>query len=651
MKKKLILTSTLAVLLMVIWLTGCSEKIVNENGGPVNVAIKTDFPTSTGAQAIEIFTLTVEAEDIPVPITATLTFQDGYLTGTIEVPAGRKRKFTLEAMDRNLTVIYRGSQVLDIYPLTTEITTINIALTPVVPMIKITPHFRQLSMGTVFSFDVEIFNLPNLYSISYEFTHYSSVATLDSVGRGKTLSSEASFTSNIYQESTGQRSIVTAGMGDQLIPLVNSRGYANLGTFYFDSYATNKNQTSIEDIPLYLYLNSLWYIHDGTLDTLPRENVYIDLSAVKLLRKTWELSYGSSVDERTYDIVQTPDGGYAAVGYVSSAVSANTDIYLLKIDSLGDSLWSKTYGGASYDEGYALINTLDGGLVMTGYSYRSNGVKNSNDIALVKTDASGNQIWAFYFGDTLNETGLDVKQTSDGGFIIAGNKENYIYLVKTNAQGNLVWEHPYEDTFALYSGFNAYSVVQASDGGYLVAGQVYYPNESSDAYLMKVGATGNFIWERFFDGGYYNEEFRSISRTSDGNYILTGSLNENIYLAKVNASGTVIWDNEFGDIEFTEQSYAAVQTPDGGYLITGTCYDNLYDKGYQLYLIKTDPSGNTLWDYNFGDYDYDYGYSGIPTSDGGYIACGLMYDYYLGNNLFIVKTDRDGLTHIEVPTK
>ena len=153
----------------------------------------------------------------------------------------------------------------------------------------------------------------------------------------------------------------------------------------------------------------------------------------------WSKTYGGSSPDYGYSVKQTTDGGYIIAGYTSSFGAGQSDVYLLKTDDNGDILWSKTYGGNSSDYGYSVWQTTDEGYIVAGYT-ESFGV--AGDVYVIRTDSTGNLIWSKTFGGAGNDRGWSVQQTTDGGYIVAGYSESFgagnkdVYLIKTDEFGN-----------------------------------------------------------------------------------------------------------------------------------------------------------------------------------------------------------------------
>jgi hypothetical protein len=351
-------------------------------------------------------------------------------------------------------------------------------------------------------------------------------------------------------------------------------------------------------------------------------------------------AYGRPGYNGANSVQQTSDGGYIVAGGTTYMGTLNTDILLIKTDANGNLQWSKTYGEAGDDVAYSVQRTADGGYILAGYT--SSFGAGDNDVFLVKTDAFGNIQWAKTYGGTSWDWASSVQQTSDGGYIVAGYTWSFgtggdILLIKTDANGNVQWAKTYGET-----GYDfAHSVQQTSDGGYIVAGGTNsFGAGSVDIFLIKTDANGNVQWVKTY-GEAGDDVAYSVQRTADGGYILagyTGSFGAgwgDIFLIKTNASGNLQWAKTYGGIN-GEIAYSVQQTSDGGYIVAG--YTTSFGAGgYDIFLIKTDANGNIQWAKTYGGATSDYAYSVQQTSDGGYIVAGGT-----GFNVFLIKTDANG---------
>jgi len=365
---------------------------------------------------------------------------------------------------------------------------------------------------------------------------------------------------------------------------------------------------------------------------------------------SFERWYGGTNNDIGYSVAQTTDGGYIIAGSTSSVGPDDWDVYLIKTDVSGDTLWTKTYGGVDWDYGYSVAQTTDEGYIVTG---RTSSYSVSEDVYLIKTDASGNTLWTRTYGGSFNnDWGNSVAQTTDGGYIIAGWTNSYgvggdVYLIKTNTSGDTLWTKT-------YGGINidwGNSVAQTTDGGYIIAGYTYsYGAGNDDVYLIKTNSSGDTLWTRTY-GGADQDWGNSVVQTTDGGYIITGDTYSygagggDIYLIKTDALGNSLWTKTYGGTIYDEGNSVA-QTTDGGYIIAGQT--NSYGAGIDVYLIKTGVSGDTLWTKTYGGTDIDGGYSVAQSADSGYIVAGATASYGAGgDDVYLVKTDANGNVGVE----
>jgi hypothetical protein len=353
-------------------------------------------------------------------------------------------------------------------------------------------------------------------------------------------------------------------------------------------------------------------------------------------------------------MARTVDGGYVIVGHTWSFGAGWSDVWLIKTDASGDTIWTRTYGGASHDGGYSVAQTADGGYVIAGYT-KSFGA-GREDVWLIKTDASGDTIWTRTVGGTDRDEGWSVAQTADSGYIIAGRTKSCgagdydVWLVKTDAFGNTIWTRTFGGT-----GYDrGYSVLQTTDGGYITTGYTEsFGAGSKNAYLVKTDASGDTMWTRAFGGtsggcGY------SVAQTADGGYVITGYTwsfggSYDVWLIKTDASGDTIWTRTYGGAE-NDNGYSVVQILDGGYVIAGwTCSFGAGNN--DVWLIKTDASGDTMWTRTHGGARCDYGRSVTQTVDGGYVIVGHTSSYRASyySDFWLIKTDADGRVAIAEP--
>ena len=264
-------------------------------------------------------------------------------------------------------------------------------------------------------------------------------------------------------------------------------------------------------------------------------------------------------------------------------------------DSMDDeksfTVFTNLFGGGGNDGGSSVQQTTDGGYIITGYLSNN---ESGFDVWLIKTDDQGNEEWNQTFGGNSNDFSYSVQQTMDGGYIITGGTQSFgsgesdLWLIKTDSQGNEEWNQTFGG-----SGYDrGSSVEQTMDGGYVITGgtQSFGSGGSdSDVWLIKTDSQGNEEWNQTFGGGGGN----SVKQTNDGGYVVIGGTDseENVWLIKTDSQGNEEWNKTYGGSE-DDHGISGEQTSDGGYIITGSTRS--YNRGrYDVYLIKTDPNGNT----------------------------------------------------------
>ena len=365
---------------------------------------------------------------------------------------------------------------------------------------------------------------------------------------------------------------------------------------------------------------------------------------------TFQRTYGGTGNDEGWSVQQTTDGGYIIAGTTASFGAGHDDIYLVKTDANGDTLWTRTFGGARDELGRSVQQTFDSGYVIAGqtWSYGGGGV----DVYVIRTDAHGDTMWTRTYGGSDYNDGSSVRQTADSGYIVAGctaplGGYTDVYLIKTNAQGDTMWTRAYGGTGDDWGN----SVQQTADGGFVVVGCTRpFGADHSDAYLIKTSAQGDTLWTKTF-GGTGSEEGHAVQQTVDSGYVVAGSTYSNsvestdVYIVKTDARGDTQWTlgGAGGD-----EGHSVLQTLDGGYVVAG--YVETDTMLYDVYLIKTNAIGDTLWTRTFGGSYDDVGYSVQQTTDGGYVVTGVTYSFGAGmGDIYLIKTDSLGNVAVAEP--
>ena len=344
----------------------------------------------------------------------------------------------------------------------------------------------------------------------------------------------------------------------------------------------------------------------------------------------WERKWGLDYDDTAFSVVQTVDGGYAIAGYSHTYYE---DYWLVKTDANGNRQWDRTYGGQWDDDAYCMARTSDGGYVLAGISVSYSADQGGGSTYpygsfwLVKTDVNGSTTWSNGYGGKNSGAAYSVIQAGDGGYVMAG--EGFANLVKTNGNGVLQWSKSYGGT--------ARCVVQTSDGGYAMAGSSM--GNGGDFWLVKTDANGNAQWTKTF-GGANNDCAYSVVQTNDGGYAMAGvtssygTKGSGFWLVKTDVNGNRLWNKTYGG-EGDDTAYSLVKTSDGGYAIAGKASNG---QGNEASIVKTDADGNLQWNMTYGE--AGYATSIIQTADGGYVFAGRTQTTGSGNYEFwLVKIE------------
>ncbi|TKJ37240.1 hypothetical protein CEE37_14095 [candidate division LCP-89 bacterium B3_LCP] len=364
----------------------------------------------------------------------------------------------------------------------------------------------------------------------------------------------------------------------------------------------------------------------------------------------WTRTFGGSSYDYGYSVQQTTDGGYIIAGLTSSYGADSSDVYLIKTDGDGNEQWYQTFGGSNYDSGESVQQTSDGGYIIAGYtcSYGAG----YNDVYLIKTDSSGYEQWSQTFGGGNDDWGKSVKQTTDGGYIIAGKTQSYgagdwdVYLIKTDANGNTMWTR----TFGGTSPDMGNGVQQNLDGEYIIAGMTEsYGAGSADAYLIKTDANGIEQWSQTYgDSGWdqANDLQKSLPlHPFPHGWILVGEHSFEdwlLWMWLVDADGDTTWtrgDDPPSIPNASSSGNSIWQTSDSGYIAAG--YIGI-SSDLDVRLIKTDADGYIMWTQTLGGTSNDVGECIQQTSDGGYIVVGGTESYGAGlSDVYLIRLEAE----------
>ncbi|WPO83395.1 T9SS C-terminal target domain-containing protein [Chryseobacterium sp. JJR-5R] len=314
------------------------------------------------------------------------------------------------------------------------------------------------------------------------------------------------------------------------------------------------------------------------------------------------------------------------------------------------------YGGAQSDQANAVAKTSDGGYIIAGYTESNNGDISGNhggqDCLVLKFNSSGILQWQKTLGGTSSDRANSILQTSDGGYIIAGDTQSNngdasgnhggydCWIIKLDSTGNIQWQKMLGGTNDEYTN----SIIQTTDGGYAIAGytrsddgDVSGRKGSYDFWIVKLNSTGLLQWQKTL-GGTSDDRATSIIQTADGGYAVVGSITSNDgdvsgfhggvdgWIVKLTGTGTLQWQKALGGT-LGENINSIIRTNDGGYAVAGFARSNDGDAsgnhGYDdFWVIKLTNTGTIQWQKQLGGTVLDRANAIIQTSDSGYLVAG-----------------------------
>ena len=316
----------------------------------------------------------------------------------------------------------------------------------------------------------------------------------------------------------------------------------------------------------------------------------------------WNQSFGGNqlLDIATH-IHPTSDNGYIVSGTTESYGYGGSDIWLIKFNQNGLMEWNKTYGSINNETGGNGIETADGGFLVIGNIDRQG--NGDNDIWLIKTNSQGDSVWTRTYGGEEFDEGADIILTDDNGYVVLGSTKSFgegesdIWIIKADSSGNEEWSKTYGNG----SDDKGQYILKTYDGGYIIR---YIINSFGDGNtsvgLLRINQNGQEIWTKTI-GGSTGITGASFEKISTDEYIMACSLFDygdnayNAYIIKINDSGDVLWDKTFGSKE-DDRGMSIIQTKDDGFIIVGSTNNLGNGDKYSsdLWLIKTNSEGNTV---------------------------------------------------------
>ena len=364
----------------------------------------------------------------------------------------------------------------------------------------------------------------------------------------------------------------------------------------------------------------------------------------------WAATYGGAGEDWAAAIRQTGDGGYIVAGWTASFSTVNGDLWVLKLRADGAVEWQKAYGGASSDFAASIQQTDDGGYIVVGET-RSFGVGEA-DMWVLKLKPNGTVEWQKTYGGTASDKAASIQQTHDRGYVVAGMTQSFgagdydAWILKLTPDGSIEWQKTYGG-----GGMDAaHSIRQTGDGGYIVAGCTSsFGTGRGDFWVLKLRPDGTLEWQKTY-GGDDSDEAHSIQQTRDGGYIVAGTTSSfgagegDLWVLKLKSDGIVKWQTTCGG-DCVDGAVSIQETGDEGYIVAGV-KDELPAGGGDLWVLKIRSEGSVKWQKVYGGAGWEWATSIQQTTEGGYIVAGLTSSFGTGGfDSWVLKLRPDGSIH------
>ena len=372
----------------------------------------------------------------------------------------------------------------------------------------------------------------------------------------------------------------------------------------------------------------------NNLDLDSNKDIMLDYYTSNLIpdeAPKWNKTFGGGDNDYGYRIAECNDGGYAIAGVTYSYGGSDRDGWLIRVDDSGNCIWNVTFGGSYDDEFRDIVECSDGGFAMVGVtnSYGAGG----EDVWLVKTDANGNHLWNKTYGGGSNDRGRALIECSLGGFAIAGYRIGAGWdgwLIRTNDTGDVEWSQ----TYGAVGDQRFEDIVECANGDFALAGWTGIL-ETERFWLVRTDSSGTQLWSKSYNGASA-ERCVSVVECSSGGFAMTGWTKSygagglDIWLVRTNASGNHLWNTTFGGTS-SDSAGEVIELPSGGFAIVGST-DSFGAGNNDLWLIRTNATGQHLWNLTCGGALGDGGSGLVRLQNGTYVLVGSTESYGAGGS-------------------
>ncbi len=367
---------------------------------------------------------------------------------------------------------------------------------------------------------------------------------------------------------------------------------ANAQIYFNNTYNLNQYQGSTSII------EDTGYLAIGQEITSSYRSMFfikVNLNGDTLWTKSYPRNQFAYYTGSSNSLIKTRDNNYAFGGTIINLLdTANTgDCLLVKLNTNGDTLWTKKYGGAGFDNSNIVIESSDRGFVLVG---ATNSYGNGqNDFYFIKTDSAGNFLFQQTYGSSLQEVAYSALITMDNGYILSGSRNNELYIVKTDSNGIFQWQKIFAGTAG--QGF----LKQLPDSTYILVGAKAVTGLAYQAYMAKLTKAGIVIWQQTY-GGVGDQQFYAVPIIlNDGSIVCSGVNNESGVtmgmLIKTDSLGNQQWlRSYYSNLNIDNYVNDVKHTLNNGFIMSGQAYSTLTD----FWLVKVDSNGCEVAGCNVG---------------------------------------------------
>jgi hypothetical protein len=371
---------------------------------------------------------------------------------------------------------------------------------------------------------------------------------------------------------------------------------------------------------------------------------------------TFEHEIGGKLPDFGICAIETKENGFLILGESYSFTHGSQDIYIQKTDKNGLPIWSKNYGGKHAAYAGGVLQLKEEGYIIVGTT-ENYGNSETPNVYILRINENGDTIWTKSYGTNFGDYGYSITKSDNNDYLITGMTFEYstgkrhILLLKIDSNGNQIWikNIKYPNSYV------AEKIINTHDENYLILAKVPemagLPN-CTHLRILKINNQGDTLWTEKIENRCYLQA-DCIKLTSDNGYIISGtsignitdnSFSSDIYLIKLNSKGNIEWQKQYGGNDY-DFGHDVVQTSDLKYLILGETYRNENYNNYKdLVLYKVDSEGEIIWSRTFESNGIKLGNSLIETKDSGFLICGTLNnnDGLKEDEIFLLKVDKKG---------